>query len=160
MASEHPGGDRMESAEPRHPLDRAPTDLAHALLHLARGLVGEGDGEDLARPGFPSRDEMGESGGQRGRLSRAGTRKDEHWTLGCQHGFALGRIQALQIGWGGMECRGFRHLAEVGQRERNGNRSTAFKKGSKCCSRYPRYPQACYQKFCFRDSNQMCMVTE
>jgi hypothetical protein len=32
-------------------------------------------------------------------------------------------------------------------------------KGSNCCSRYPRYPQACYRKFCFRDSEHMCMVT-
>jgi len=31
-------------------------------------------------------------------------------------------------------------------------------KSSDGCYRYPRYPQACYQKFCFRDSEAMCMV--
>ena len=45
--------DRMKGAEPRHALDGLADHGADALLHLARGLVGEGDGEDLARPGRP-----------------------------------------------------------------------------------------------------------
>jgi hypothetical protein len=42
--------DGVEGAEPGHALDHAADEPADALLHLARGLVGEGDGEDLAGP--------------------------------------------------------------------------------------------------------------
>jgi hypothetical protein len=88
--------DRVEGAEPGHALDRAAGDLRDALLHLARGLVGEGDGEDLARPGLAGGDQMGEARGQRGGLARAGAREDQHRALGRQHGLALRRVQAGQ----------------------------------------------------------------
>ena len=42
--------DGVERAEPGHALDHAPDQLGHAALHLARRLVGEGDGEDLVGP--------------------------------------------------------------------------------------------------------------
>ena len=51
MAAQHLDADGVEGAEPRHALDRPADQLADALLHFARRLVGEGDGEDLARPG-------------------------------------------------------------------------------------------------------------
>ena len=38
---------------------------ADALLHLARGLVGEGDGEDLVRPGGAGLEEVRDAGGER-----------------------------------------------------------------------------------------------
>src|SRR5262245_21538831 len=41
--------DRVERAEPWHAFHDLPNHLTDALLHLARSLVGEGDGEDLAR---------------------------------------------------------------------------------------------------------------
>ena len=41
---------RMEGAQPGHPLDRLAQQPADAVLHLARGLVGEGHGENLVRP--------------------------------------------------------------------------------------------------------------
>ena len=47
MAAQDLGADRVEGAEPGHALDHAADQLADALLHLARRLVGEGDGEDL-----------------------------------------------------------------------------------------------------------------
>ena len=127
MAAEHARGDRVEGAEPRHALDRAaarcwPT----RSLHFARGLVGEGDGEDLAGPGLAGRDQMGEARGQRGGL--AGARAGEHQdrALGRQHGLALGRVEALEIGGFGINAGRFRHLAEVGGGERNGNRRRAI----------------------------------
>ena len=58
-----------------------PRDRRDALLHLARGLVGEGDGEDLARPGLAGGDEVGEAGGQRGGLAGAGAGEDQHRAL-------------------------------------------------------------------------------
>ena len=91
-----------------------------ALAHLARGLVGEGDGEDLARPGAAGGDQMGEASGERGGLAGAGAGEDQHRSFGRQHGLALRRVQAGQIGRvrGGGE---FGHVArgraatEVGQ---------------------------------------------
>ena len=133
-----------------------------AFLHLARGLVGEGDGEDLARPGLAGGDEMGKPRSQRRGLAGARAGEDEHRSFGRQHRFALRRIQALQIGGIGRQCRRFRHLAEVGGGERNGNRAARFDefgKGSDGCARYPRYPQASYRIFRFRDSEEMCMVS-
>ena len=52
MSSKQFDANRMERAEPGHALDRLADQRRNALLHLAGGLVGEGDGEDLAREGF------------------------------------------------------------------------------------------------------------
>ncbi len=49
VAAQHARADGMERAQPLHALDRAADQRADALLHLARGLVGEGDGQDLRR---------------------------------------------------------------------------------------------------------------
>ena len=49
MAAQDLDADGVEGAEPGHALDDLADHLADALLHLARGLVGEGDGEDLRR---------------------------------------------------------------------------------------------------------------
>jgi len=81
---------------------------------------------------------MGEAGSQRRRLACAGTCKDQHRALGRQHGLALRRVQALQISRLGRGGGDFRHLREVGAGADSGNGG----KGSYCCSRYPRYPQA------------------
>ena len=51
VAAQDLDADRVEGAEPRHALDGAADQVADALLHLARRLVGEGDGEDLAGEG-------------------------------------------------------------------------------------------------------------
>ncbi len=91
MAAEHARGDRVEGAEPRHAFDRAARNGRDARLHFARGLVGEGDGEDLARPGFASRDQMGEPRSQRGGLAGTGAGEHEHRALGRQYRLALWR---------------------------------------------------------------------
>src|SRR5690606_28101457 len=49
VGAQNPGADRVERAEPGHAFNGAADELPDALLHLARRLVGEGDGEDLAR---------------------------------------------------------------------------------------------------------------
>ena len=86
--------DRMEGAEPRHPLDDAagPAPTRHPpqpLLHLARRLVGEGHGKDLVRPCLSGRHQVGDSRSQRPRL--AGSRPREH-----QHG-PVERLDRLQL---------------------------------------------------------------
>ncbi len=97
MAAQHLGADRMESAEPRHALDRIADDAADAFAHLARRLVGEGDREDLGRPGAAGGDEMGEAGGQRRGLAGAGAGEDQHRAFGGQHGLALRGVEAAEI---------------------------------------------------------------
>ena len=73
----------------------APPEIAETRsLHLARGLVGEGDGEDLARPGQPGGDEVGEPGGQRRGLAGARAGEHQHRPFGRQHGLALRRVEA------------------------------------------------------------------
>ena len=88
----------MEGAEPAHPLDHAADEPADALLHLARGLVGEGDGEDLPRPGLAGGEDMGEPGGEHPRLAGARARQHQDRPLGRQHRFALRFVEAGEIG--------------------------------------------------------------
>ena len=72
VAPENLDADGMEGAEPRHALDHAADQLSDALLHLARGLVGEGDGEDLRRARPAQAQNMGDAGGEHARLAGAG----------------------------------------------------------------------------------------
>ena len=83
------------------PSTDAADQLADALLHLARGLVGEGDGEDLAAAG-------------RGRCARmwamrvvstaglagAGAGQHQHRPVERLDRLALLRVQAVEIGRG------------------------------------------------------------
>ncbi len=98
MAAQHARADRMEGAEPGHALHRLADQPADPLPHLARRLVGEGDGEDLRRPGTARVDEMGEAGGERRGLAGAGAGEDEHRPFGGQHRVALRRVEAGEIG--------------------------------------------------------------
>ena len=98
MATQHLRADRVEGAEPRHPLDDVAHHLAHAVPHLARGLVGEGDGQNLRWPRFARKQQMREPRGQRRRLARTGAGDDQHRPLGRQHRLPLRRIEPAQIG--------------------------------------------------------------
>ena len=68
----------MEGAEPRHALDHAADDLADAVLHLARRLVGEGHGQNLARPGAAGGENVGDAHGQHAGLAGAGAGQHQH----------------------------------------------------------------------------------
>ncbi len=98
MAAQELYADRVEGAEPRHALDIAFADQqADALLHLARGLVGEGDGEYLARVGEAGGEDVGDAGGEHARLAGAGAGKHQHRSFRGLDGEALLGVQALQI---------------------------------------------------------------
>jgi hypothetical protein len=56
---------------------------ADALLHLARRLVGEGDGEDLRRPGEAEIENVGDAGGQHPGLAGAGAGQHQDRALGA-----------------------------------------------------------------------------
>jgi len=68
--------DRVEGAHPGHPLDHLPYNVADALLHLARGLVGESDGKDFRRVCAAQVQDVGDAGGKDARLP--GSRAGEH----------------------------------------------------------------------------------
>ena len=96
--------DRMERAEPRHALGVAFADQqADAALHLARGLVGEGDGEDLRGVGEAEVEDMRDARGEHARLAGAGAGQHQHGAFGRLDGEPLFGVEPLQIvGCGGV----------------------------------------------------------
>ena len=104
MAAQHLGADRVEGAEPRHPLDRVADQPPDALAHLARGLVGEGDRQDLRRPRLARVEQVREPRGERGGLAGARAREHQHRAVGGQHRLALRRVEAAEIGRVGEQC--------------------------------------------------------
>ena len=82
-----------------HSFDRRADQIADPLAHFARGLVGKGHAQDLARPGEPRPDEMGQSRGERRGLAGTRARQHQHRTLGGEHRFLLRRIQPIQPLW-------------------------------------------------------------
>ena len=89
--------DRMEGAEPRHAFDHAADDLADAVLHLARRLVGEGDGQDLARPGAAEAEDVGDAHGQHAGLAGAGAGQHQHRAVERLDREPLFRIEPLEV---------------------------------------------------------------
>ena len=98
MAAQDLHADRMERAEPRHALDDLPDHRADARLHLARGLVGEGDGEDFRRARAAEREDVGDARGQHARLAGAGAGEHQHRAVERLDRLALLRVQAGEIG--------------------------------------------------------------
>ena len=81
-------------------------ELRHSRLHLASGLVGERDSEDVVRRDAEVADEVCDPVGQHPRLARTSTRDDENRPIGSCNGLALCRIEMLKergFGHGG-EC--------------------------------------------------------
>ena len=98
MAAQDLHADGMEGAEPRHALDHLADDLADAVLHLARRLVGEGDGEDLAGPGAAEAEDVGDAHGEHAGLAGAGAGQHQHRAVERLHRLALLRIEPGEIG--------------------------------------------------------------
>ena len=96
VAAQHPGADRVEGAQPLHALDHAADEIADAVLHLARRLVGEGDGEDLPGLGAAGGEQMGDAGGEHARLAGAGAGQHQNRPLGRLHRCALLGVQLVQ----------------------------------------------------------------
>ena len=69
--------ERVERAEPE-PIHRATDDRLKPLAHLARGLVGEGDREELARECPPRGEDMGKARDEHARLAGAGAGQHQH----------------------------------------------------------------------------------
>ncbi len=110
---------RMERAHPRHALDHLADHLADAVLHLARRLVGEGDGQDLARMRAAEIEDVGDARGQNAGFS--GSRAGQHQDRPVQglHCFPLLGIEVAEIG------RAPRSHGARGYAPRGGNRLIA-----------------------------------
>ena len=97
MAAEDLDADGVEGAEPRHALDHATDQLADAEFHLARGLVGEGHGENLSRPRSAQAQNMGNARRQHPCLARAGAGQHQQRAIERLDRLALLRIERVEI---------------------------------------------------------------
>ena len=97
MTAQDLDADRVERAEPRHALDLAADELADALLHLARGLVGEGHGEDLAAAGAAGGEDVGDTGGEDARLAGSSAGQNKQGAVERLDRLALLRVQPFEI---------------------------------------------------------------
>ena len=98
MAAQDLDADGMEGAEPRHALDRAADQRADALLHLARGLVGEGHGQDLGAAGASRAQDVGNAGGEHARLAGARAGQHQHGAVHRLHGRPLLGVEVGHVG--------------------------------------------------------------
>ena len=98
VAAQDLDADGVEGAEPRHALDGAADEIADALLHLARRLVGEGDGEDLPGEGAARGEDVGDARRQHARLAGAGAGQNQHRAVERFDRRTLLRVEAVEIG--------------------------------------------------------------
>ena len=87
----HAGG--VEGGDP-HALAGGAHQGGDAFTHLGGGLVGEGDGQDLAGAGAAGGDEVGDAVGEDPGLARSGPGDDEQRRAGVGDGGLLGGVEA------------------------------------------------------------------
>ena len=87
----------VEGRDPHRGRHRA-DQVDHPALHLGRGLVGEGDGEDLVGTGLAALDQVRDAVGQHPRLARAGARQDEQRAAFVVDGRRLPLVQQRSPG--------------------------------------------------------------
>ena len=78
VAAQDLDADGVEGAEPRHALDHLADVFADPLLHLARRLVGEGDGEDFGGPRPAQAQDVRDAGGEDAGLAGSGAGQHQH----------------------------------------------------------------------------------
>jgi len=103
--------DGVEGAEPGHALDDAAHHGADPLLHLARGLVGEGHRQDFGRPGALGGEDMGDAGGQHAGFAGSGARQHQHRAVERDHRLALFGVEVVQVGGRAADARTRRNPA-------------------------------------------------
>jgi hypothetical protein len=87
----------MERRDP-HALGGLADEPLDPLAHLGRGLVGEGDREDLARPRLAAVKEAGDAASEHARLARTCARDDEERLAPVFDRLALLRVEAVEQG--------------------------------------------------------------
>ena len=96
---QHADAEGMESGNMRRArvqLHAAVQQLGHALLHLRRGFVGEGDRQDAFRWNCPGFNQVGNAVGDNARLAAARPRQDKQRPLGLFHRGALLDIELVK----------------------------------------------------------------
>ncbi len=111
----------------------------HALFHLGRRLVGEGQREDLGRAGRAGGDQVGDAAGDDGGLAGARARDDEQRAGLVGDGRRLGRVQAFEDPLGAP-----RWPPAIGRPQRRISvLSVAISSSSSAGSRRARRPRSC-----------------
>ena len=100
VAAQHAAAGGVERHHPHAGGDAAAHQLLHALLHLGRGAVGEGDREHLGGRGQLLVDQVRDAVREHPRLAGAGAGHHQQRALRAEHRLALLRIQRLQRGRG------------------------------------------------------------
>ncbi len=95
VPAQDPHADRVEGADRDVARDRT-QELLDALLHLARGLVREGHGQDLVRRNPAHPDQIGDPRRQHARLAGARAGEHQQGPLGRLDGLALGGVQTRE----------------------------------------------------------------
>ena len=95
LGAQHPHAHRVERRDP-HRLRPRPDQRRDALLHLARGLVGEGDGEDLPGRRAALGEQVGDAVGEHPGLARPGAGDDQQRPALVHDRGALLRVQTLE----------------------------------------------------------------
>ena len=90
----HAGG--MEGRDEGRANSRGQDEVLHATAHLVGRLVGEGDGEYVARVHSFHAEEPGDAVGDDAGLAAARAREDEHGSLGRLHGLLLHGIERAE----------------------------------------------------------------
>jgi hypothetical protein len=95
LAPQDANAHRVERGDP-HRVGPPPDESVDPILHLGRGLVGEGDRHDLAgvRPALG--EQPGDAVGEHTSLARPGAGDDQQRRPGVDHRLALPRVEPLQ----------------------------------------------------------------
>jgi hypothetical protein len=96
VAAQHPGAQRVESAEPQA-LRRFAEDGSDPFAHFAGSLVGEGDGQNLIGEGALRQQDMSETGCQHTGLAGARTSEHQQWPIDGFDGGALFGVQTGEV---------------------------------------------------------------
>jgi hypothetical protein len=99
LAAQDPAAGGVEGEDPE-PTRRRAEQVLEPLLHLVRGLVREGDPEDLVRLHAAGGDQVSDAVGEDTRLARAGSGDHEQRPLSLQHRLALRRVEVGEVGVG------------------------------------------------------------
>ncbi len=97
MAAQDLRRNRVKGAEPRHAFGDRAGQHGDAILHLPRGLVGEGHGENFGRPRPALRDDMRDPRRQDPRFAGARPGQHEHRTVQRLDRDALLGVQPLEV---------------------------------------------------------------
>ena len=99
LTAQHAHAEAVEGRDP-HVLGARTDQRLDTFTHFGGGLVGEGDGENLAGGRAVGCEQVGDAVGQHAGLARASTRDDEQGRAGVQYGFFLAFVEPCGEGGG------------------------------------------------------------